>query len=50
MSAEPLLTAREVAERLGFPPGTILDWWEADKLPAFRRTSAAQNAVEAERE
>jgi excisionase family DNA binding protein len=31
-----LLTAREVAEMLGFSTGTILDWWEAGRLPGFR--------------
>jgi excisionase family DNA binding protein len=33
---EPLLTARQVAELLGFAPATILDWFEAGKLPGFR--------------
>jgi excisionase family DNA binding protein len=35
---ERLLTAREVAELLGFTAGTIVDWAEADppKLPGFR--------------
>jgi excisionase family DNA binding protein len=31
-----LLTAREVAELLGFTPGTIVDWYEAGKLPGFK--------------
>jgi excisionase family DNA binding protein len=36
MSAEPLLSARQVAELLGFSPATIVDWFEAGKLPGFR--------------
>jgi excisionase family DNA binding protein len=31
-----LLTAREVGELLGFAPGTVVDWFEAGKLPGFR--------------
>ena len=33
---EPLLTARQVADELGFAPSTIVDWAEARKIPAFR--------------
>ncbi len=33
---ERLLTAREVAEELGFAPGTVLDWFEAGKIPGFK--------------
>ena len=33
---ERLLTARELAELLGFAPGTIVDWAEAGKLPAYK--------------
>jgi excisionase family DNA binding protein len=36
MVNERILTAREVAELLGFAPGTIVDWFEAGKLPGFR--------------
>ncbi len=36
MNAERLLTAAEVAELLGFSTGTILDWFEADRLPGFK--------------
>jgi excisionase family DNA binding protein len=36
MTPEPLLTARQVAELLGFAPGTIVDWYEAGKLPGFK--------------
>jgi excisionase family DNA binding protein len=31
-----LLTARELAEYLGLSPSTILDWFEAGRLPGFR--------------
>ena len=34
--SEPLVTAREVAELLGFSTGWVLDQWEAGKLPGFR--------------
>jgi excisionase family DNA binding protein len=34
--AERLLSARELAEWLGLSPGTVLDWWEDDRLPGFR--------------
>jgi excisionase family DNA binding protein len=33
---ERLLTARELAELLGFAAGTIVDWAERDELPAFK--------------
>jgi excisionase family DNA binding protein len=33
---ERLLTARELADLLGFAPGTIVDWFEAGKIPGFR--------------
>jgi excisionase family DNA binding protein len=33
---ERLLTARELAELLGFAAGTIVDWAEAGKVPAFK--------------
>jgi excisionase family DNA binding protein len=33
---ESLLTARELGELLGFSAGTIVDWSEAGKLPAFK--------------
>jgi excisionase family DNA binding protein len=33
---ERLLSAREVAELLGLSTGTVLDWWEAERLPGFR--------------
>jgi excisionase family DNA binding protein len=31
-----LLTAREVAELLGFAAGTIVDWAEQDRIPHFK--------------
>jgi excisionase family DNA binding protein len=31
-----LLTAREVADLLGFSPSTIVDWFERGELPGFR--------------
>ena len=34
--SERLLTAREVSELLGFSAATIVDWFEAGKLPGFR--------------
>ena len=36
MVMERLITARDVAEMLGFAPGTIVDWAEAGKLPAYK--------------
>ena len=36
MVTERLLTAREVAELLGFSAGTIVAWAEAGRLPAFK--------------
>src|SRR5437667_8595644 len=33
---EPLLTAQQLGALLGFAPGTIVDWAEAGKLPAFK--------------
>lgn len=34
--SEKLLTARELAELLGFSASTIVDWAEAGKLPCFK--------------
>jgi excisionase family DNA binding protein len=33
---EPLLTARELADLLGFSAATVVDWAEQGKLPAFK--------------
>lgn len=33
---ERLLTARELAELLGFAAGTVVDWAERGELPAFK--------------
>ena len=33
---ERLLTSGQLAELLGFSPGTVVDWAEAGKLPAFK--------------
>ena len=34
--SERLLTARELAELLGFSASTIVDWAERGQLPAFK--------------
>ena len=34
--SDRLLTASELAELLGFAPGTIVDWAEAGTIPAFK--------------
>jgi excisionase family DNA binding protein len=36
VNPEGLLTARELAELLGFSASTIVDWVEAGRLPAFK--------------
>lgn len=36
MSLERLLTARELAELLGFQAGTVVDWFERGELPGYR--------------
>ena len=33
---ERLVTARELADRLGLKPGTVLDHWEAGLLPGYK--------------
>jgi excisionase family DNA binding protein len=33
---EPLLTARALAEILGFSAGTIVDWAERSEIPCFK--------------
>lgn len=34
--SEPLLTARQLADLLGFQAGTIVDWAERGDVPAFK--------------
>jgi len=34
--SERLLTAAELADRLALSTATVLDWFEADKLPGFK--------------
>jgi excisionase family DNA binding protein len=34
--SERLLTASELADRLGFAAGTIVDWAERGTIPAFK--------------
>ena len=36
LDAEHLVTARELADYLGLTADTILDWFEAGKLPGFK--------------
>jgi excisionase family DNA binding protein len=36
VTVEPLLTAREVADLLGFRPATVVGWYERGELPGFR--------------
>ena len=39
---ERLLTARELAELLGFAAGTVVDWADAGAVPAFKVGGQAQ--------
>jgi excisionase family DNA binding protein len=34
--SDHLRTARELGAYLGVSPATILDWWEAGKIPGFK--------------
>jgi len=43
-----LLRDREVADLFGVSSGTILDWFEADKLPGFKLSSRAVRFRESE--
>lgn len=45
---EPLLTARQLATALGVAPATVLDWFEAGRLPGFRLSSRAVRFRESE--
>jgi excisionase family DNA binding protein len=40
--SDRLLTARQVAERLGFTVETVLRWTRAGKLPAFKLNNAVR--------
>ena len=40
--SERLLTSRELAELLGLAPATVLDWWEAGRLPGFKLGTAVR--------
>ncbi len=42
MSVERLRTAAEVAELLGLSTSTILDWFEAGRLPGFKLGTAVR--------
>ena len=53
---ERLLTARELADYLGFAPATVVDWAEQGKVPAFKvggrlrfRLSEVEDWLEASR-
>jgi excisionase family DNA binding protein len=39
---DKLLTARELGDYLGLSPSTILDWWEAGRLPGFKLGTAVR--------
>jgi excisionase family DNA binding protein len=41
MTGEGLLTARELAEYLRLSPATVLDWFEAGRLPGFKLNGRA---------
>jgi excisionase family DNA binding protein len=43
--SERLVTARELATLLGLSPATVLDWFEADRLPGFRLGGAKGGPV-----
>ena len=36
MTNEPLVTANDLATILGLHPDTVLDWFEAGKMPGFK--------------
>ena len=46
--SERLLTARELADLLGFTPGTVLDKWERGELPGFKLPGGAVRFRESE--
>jgi excisionase family DNA binding protein len=36
LTTDRLLTAAELADRLALSTSTVLDWFEADRLPGFK--------------
>jgi excisionase family DNA binding protein len=46
--SERLVTARELAEHLGLSPDTVLDWFEAGRLPGFKLGGRAVRFRESE--
>ena len=40
--SERLVTAGELAEILGLSTSTVLDWFEADRLPGFKLGTAVR--------
>ena len=45
MTGGKLLKAHEVAELLDVSPATVLDWWQAGRLPGFRVGGGARGKV-----
>lgn len=39
---ERLLTARELGEKLGLKPGTVLDKWERGEIPGYKWGNAVR--------
>jgi excisionase family DNA binding protein len=35
-SGDRLLSARELGELIGLATGTVLDWWQAGRIPGFK--------------
>jgi excisionase family DNA binding protein len=48
VTAQPLLTTRQVAELLGLSPATVLRRWRAGELPGYRIASNVLRFNEAE--
>jgi excisionase family DNA binding protein len=46
--AERLITSRELADVLGVAPATVLDWFEAGRLPGFKLGGRAVRFRESE--
>jgi excisionase family DNA binding protein len=45
VTPEPLMRARDVAELLDVSADTVLDWFEAGRLPGFRLTGRVGSPV-----